>query len=368
MVTRRELVEDPPQADSPRTTLLLTLPVAGVPVPVPPFYCLLPCIAALMVVALPAVGAADKQAQPVTLVAIQMQVRLEDYRSPAAFATAVERHMKEAMRAPGEGPRLVVFPEDVGLALVVIGEYEAVKDCSSWKEAAGVLIAKHQAEVAETAARHHCSPVRALFLLKGERARQVYADTFAKAAKAHRVTLVAGSAALPDAKGNVFNTSYVFGPTGKLLGSQRKAHLIDLEGPEGLDLTPAPLDAIHALDTPAGRLGLGICYDLFFPDVVEKLVKEGSRILVQPTFNPQPWDAAQQEEWKKGIWTAASTHPTIVAGVNPMMVGSLWEVTAEGVSSIVGPPFAPPATGYLAQASSATKGAVISAQVALPTR
>jgi predicted amidohydrolase len=339
-----------------------------VPVPVPPFHCLLPCIAALLAIALPTAGAADTQAHAVTLVAIQMHVRLEDYRSPATFAAAVERHMKEAMRTPGEGPRLVVFPEDVGLALVVLDDYEAVKGCSSWKEAAGVLITKHQAEVTEIAARHHCSPVRALFLLKGERARQVYANTFAKAAKAHRVTLVAGTAAIPDTKGNVFNTLYVFGPTGKLLGSQRKVHLIDLEGPEGLDLTPAPLDSIHALDTPADRLGLGICYDLFFPDVVEKLVKEGSRILVQPTFNPKPWDAAQQEEWKTGIWTTVSTHPTLVAGVNPMMVGSLWDVTAEGVSSIVGGPFAPPATGYLAQAPSATKEAVISAEVALPAK
>lgn len=329
---------------------------------------LLPCITMLMVVALPAVGAAAAQARPVTLVAIQTQVRLEDYRSTAAFAAAVERCMKEAMRAPGEGPRLVVFPEDVGLALVVLGDYEAVKGCSSWKKASGVLIAKHQAEVAQIAARHQCTPVRALFLLKGERMREVYADTFAKAAKVHRVTLVAGSAALPDTKGNVFNTAYVFGPTGKLLGSQRKVHLIDLEGPEGLHLTPAPRDAIHALDTPAGRIGIGICYDLFFPDVVEKLVKEGSRILVQPTFNPKPWDAAQQEEWKAGIWTAVSTHPSVVAGVNPMMVGSLWEVTAEGVSSIVGGPFTAPATGCLAQAPSATKEAVISAQVALPTK
>jgi len=142
-------------------------------------------------------------------------------------------------------------------------------------------------------------------------------------------------------------------------------HLIDLEGSDGLDLTPAALEDIHPLDTPVGRVGVAICYDAFFPDVVDKLVAEGANILVQPTFNPHVWDAWQIEDWRRGIWTAVQAHPGVVAGVNPMAVGGLWEIAVEGVSSIVGGSFEPPAGGYLAQASSPTEPAIVAAEVSV---
>jgi predicted amidohydrolase len=305
---------------------------------------------------------------PVTLVAVQMQVQLADYQSPQTFAASIQRYMKAAMRTRGDGPRLVAIPEDVGLGLVVMDDYTVVKDCRSWNEAAPLLIDMHWPQIYDLMVRYGCSPMHALLLLKGDRVAQVYYDTFSRAAKDHHVTLVAGSAPLPGPDGAVYATSFVFGPNGKLIGSQRKVHLIDLEGPYGLDLTPAPLDGIHPLDTPVGRVGVAICYDMFFPDVVEKLVAEGSQILVQPTFNPQPWDAWQQGDWLRGIWTAVGTHPTVVAGVNPMAVGGLWDIAVEGCSSITGGSFDPPADGFLAEAPSATEAAVVSAEVGLPNR
>jgi predicted amidohydrolase len=316
--------------------------------------------------------AATAPAHPVTLVAVQMQVQLADYQSPEAFDAAIQQYLKAAMHTRGDGPRLVAFPEDVGLGLLVLDDYDAVKDCPTWGDAAGLLIYLYWPQIYDLMGRYGCSPMHALLLLKGERVRQVYVDTFSKAAKEHHVTLVAGSAPLPGPNGAVYNTSLVFGPTGRLLGAQRKVHLIDLEGPYGLDLTPAPLDQIHAIDTPAGRLGIGICLDMFPAqegapaDVVEKLVADGSQILVQPSFNPQPWDPWQEEDWMRGIWTAVGTHPAVVAGVNPMMVGGLFDIIVEGVSSITGGSFDPPADGYLAQAGSPTEWDIVSAEVAIP--
>ena len=312
--------------------------------------------------------AAAAPARPVTLVAVQMQVKLADYQSVAAFETTIHRYMRAAMCTRGDGPRLVAFPEDVGLGLVVMDDYAAVKDCSSWGDAASLLIGIYWPQVYDLMVQYGCSPMHALLLLKGDRVAQIYYHTFSKAAKDHHVTLVAGSAPIPGPDGAVYATSLVFDPNGRLIGTQRKVHLIDLEGPYGLDLTPAPLEGIHPLDTPVGRVGVGICYDMFFPDVVEKLVAEGSNILVQPSFNPQPWDAWQQEDWKRGIWTAVGTHPSVVAGVNPMAVGGLWDIACEGMSSITGGSFHPPADGYLAQADSATEADIVSAEVRVRRR
>jgi len=326
----------------------------------------------IVAAALPACFTSDRAAaaltEPVTLVAVQMQVQLADYQSPKAFDAAVQQYTKAAMRTRGDGPRLVAFPEDVGLGLVVMDDYAAVKDCGSWGEAASLLIGMYWPQVYEIMVQYGCSPMHALLLLKGDRVAQVYYDTFSQVAKEHHVTLVAGSAPLPGPDGAIYNTSLVFGPNGKLIGTQRKVHLIDLEGPLGLDLTPGPLEDIHPVDTRVGRVGVAICYDMFYPDVVEKLVAEGARILVQPSFNPQPWDPWQEEDWKRGIWTAVGTHPSVVAGVIPMAVGGLWEIAVEGVSSIVGGCFDTPFDGYLGQAASATEADIVAAEVGVPKR
>jgi hypothetical protein len=107
---------------------------------------------------------------------------------------------------------------------------------------------------------------------------------------------------------------------------------------------------------------------MFFPEIVDKLVAEGSQILVQPTFNPQPWDAWQEEDWKRGLWTAVGTPPAVTAGVSPMMVGGLSDVGVEGVSSLIGGSFDPPANGYLAQAANPTEADIVAAEVEAPRR
>jgi hypothetical protein len=106
-------------------------------------------------------------AKPATLVAVQMQVRLEDYQSPQAFAAAVQRYMKAAGRTRGDGPRLVAFPEDVGLGLIFVDDYDAVRDCRSIFEAAYVLMNLYWPDISTICAQYGCSPTRALLLLKG---------------------------------------------------------------------------------------------------------------------------------------------------------------------------------------------------------
>lgn len=149
------------------------------------------------VIGLAVTDAGAAQTRPVTLVAVQMQVQLEDYRSAAAFDAAIERCMKAAMRTRGDGPRLVAFPEDVGLGLVFLDDYDLVKDCSSIFEAAYVLMTVYGPEIYDIMGTYGCGPAHALLLLKGERVAQIYYDTFSRAAREHHVTLVAGSAPYP---------------------------------------------------------------------------------------------------------------------------------------------------------------------------
>jgi deaminated glutathione amidase len=90
-------------------------------------------------------------------------------------------------------------------------------------------------------------------------------------AKAHRVWLVGGSLPLvADDPSRLRNTALVFDAQGKRVARYDKIHLFGFrKGSEFYD-ERATIEAGHlsvALDTPVGRTGLAICYDLRFPEL-----------------------------------------------------------------------------------------------------
>jgi predicted amidohydrolase len=77
------------------------------------------------------------------------------------------------------------------------------------------------------------------------------------------------------------NTAVVVGPDG-LLGRYRKTHLPYL----GVDRFVTPGEELEVVDTPVGRIGMEICYDLRFPELSRALALAGAEILVLPTNWP----------------------------------------------------------------------------------
>jgi hypothetical protein len=60
-----------------------------------------------------------------SLVAVQMQYRLEDYRSAEAFRERVLGVMRAVRQRAPKGDLVVVFPEDVGLGLIFTQDFRA---------------------------------------------------------------------------------------------------------------------------------------------------------------------------------------------------------------------------------------------------
>ncbi|NYT57321.1 carbon-nitrogen hydrolase family protein [Alcaligenaceae bacterium] len=90
-------------------------------------------------------------------------------------------------------------------------------------------------------------------------------------ARQHGIWLVGGSLPLDnDDPERIFNTSLVYDPSGKQVARYDKVHLFGFrKGQESYDesisIRPG-LNAPQVLDTPFGRVGLSICYDLRFPE------------------------------------------------------------------------------------------------------
>lgn len=286
----------------------------------------------------------------IQLVAVQMSFDLDDYWSRDAFAAKIRRLMQQVAREiQPELPTLVVFPEDVGLMLVVQGMRERLQGVETIEEAIQRAVRAHLIPLAITKWRRKLSWVPAFYLYRHRAIAETYFEVFSQVAKEYGVYLVAGSAVLPPyrvqdgivlwrqgpVEHRVYNTAYLFGPDGKVVGKQDKVYLIELEQEAALDLTSGDLDALRVFDTPLGRIGIAICLDAFQDDVIERLVAQGADILVQPSANPGPWSLDQQIDWLRSSHQKTFVEKRFAYAVNPMMNGPLWDIAFYGQSSIV---------------------------------
>ena len=86
--------------------------------------------------------------------------------------------------------------------------------------------------------------------------------------------------------GKVHNASLIFDNKGEIKARYNKIHLfdVDIDGEETYresDVFIAGKDIV-VVDTPFGRIGLSICYDLRFPILYREMVKQGAEILLIP--------------------------------------------------------------------------------------
>ncbi len=102
------------------------------------------------------------------------------------------------------------------------------------------------------------------------------------AARKCKITLVA-SLFEKRTGGLYHNTAVVFGPNGKILGTYRKMHIPDDPGfNEKFYFTPGDT-GFQPIDTPAGRLGVLVCWDQWYPEAARLMALRGAQILIYPT-------------------------------------------------------------------------------------
>lgn len=98
----------------------------------------------------------------------------------------------------------------------------------------------------------------------------------------------------------VTNTSLLIDADGRRVARYDKIHLFDVAIPgrneqylESRHVTPG--DAIVLADTPVGRLGMSVCYDMRFPELYRELVARGAQWLSAPSAFTVPTGRAHWE-------------------------------------------------------------------------
>ncbi len=156
--------------------------------------------------------------------------------------------------------RLIAKSAELGAELVVLPEL--------WNVGYDL---PHLAELAQDARGTSC---RLLARLAREYGLYIFGGTFAE-----------------KRGGRYYNTAPVFNDRGELIYKYRKLHLF----PKGLEEEKyfTPGDEWGLVDTPWGRFGLAVCYDLRFPAAIQNLALRGAETIVIPA----QWPKVRIEHW-----------------------------------------------------------------------
>ena len=121
---------------------------------------------------------------------------------------------------------------------------------------------------------------------------------FREAAKRHGMAILLGSIheRIPDNDEKVYNTSIWIDAQGEIAAAYRKLKLFDVDLPE-IQIkesdTIEPGDALPpVIETPIGRVGLTICFDLRYPELYQHLRAQGAEVIFVPSSFTAPTGAA----------------------------------------------------------------------------
>ncbi len=107
-------------------------------------------------------------------------------------------------------------------------------------------------------------------------------------AKKHGVWIVGGTIPMAAADANkVLAACLVFDDAGELVARYNKIHLFDVSLGGGSEKYTESETIEHGkdvvvIDSPFGRMGIAVCYDLRFPEMFRKMLDQGMELLVLP--------------------------------------------------------------------------------------
>ena len=142
------------------------------------------------------------------------------------------------------------------------------------------------------------------------------------AAREHGIWLAIGSLAVDkgtdrEGKRRLANRAFVIDSQGEIVARYDKLHLFDVELGGGDDWRESSAydsgEGVAVVDTPAGRLGLSICYDLRFPALYDALGKAKCDLIAIPAAFTAPTGAAHWHVLQRARAIEASAYVVAAA-------------------------------------------------------
>jgi N-carbamoylputrescine amidase len=118
------------------------------------------------------------------------------------------------------------------------------------------------------------------------------------------------------AAGLYHNTAVVFDRSVGIAGTYRKMHIPDDPAYyEKFYFTPGDL-GFHPIATSAGKLGVLVCWDQWYPEAARLMALAGAEILLYPTaIGWDPADAQDEKDRQRDAWTPVQRGHAVATGV-----------------------------------------------------
>ncbi|MBC3361973.1 carbon-nitrogen hydrolase family protein [Pseudomonas sp. SWRI154] len=302
------------------------------------------------------------------LLGIQPELFPTDYQSPERLHRKLAAYLQTA-RDQGflNDKTIVVLPEHIGTWLMVSGEKDEVYQATTFKQAMHWLaVSNPLAFIRALAGAKGDSRLDDAYLrMKAATMAHDYQTLFGGLAKEFGVTLVAGSIVLPEpsvsegelkiGRGALYNSSLVFGRDGRPIGQpQRQRHPV-FDQQEVLEAEHS--DASRVIETPAGRLGILIGSDSWYPLHYRQLNEQGAQLIAVPAFVmgrdtwDKPWsgykglstpdevslkpgELTEGQAWLRLTLTSQLPISQARGGVSVFLRGQFWDNGSAGQSFI----------------------------------
>lgn len=147
--------------------------------------------------------------------------------------------------------------------------------------------------------------------------------------------VIVGGSYLTNDEDDIYNTSPVIDNDGEFLGAYRKTHLFDAPlATESSHITPG--DEIPVFNTNIGKMGVGICYDIRFPELFRQMTLKGAEFFVIPSAFPIDGPRAPgSDQFDLLTRSIALQNLTYVVAVNQIGDHEEWDFF--GQSSLISP-------------------------------
>jgi len=298
-----------------------------------------------------------------------LQPRLEpaDYASADRLLGRLDGYFAAARRGGVLNEKTVVLlPEYLGTWLATAGEKAGVYRAATVREAMLRMAASNLPAFLSRlpGAREREWGLATVIRMKAAAIVAGYHHVMSTLAQRYGAHVVAGSLLLPDPHvrngelragcGPLYNVTPFYGPDGRVREPLvKKIHPIADELPV---IRAGCCDALPVFSTPAGRLGVLICADSWFPDCYEALRKQDVELIAVPSLAtdmealwdgysgaPPPADVdladvgrlTRADAWKKYTLAGLLTLSGARAGMNVFYQGRLWEMTPAGRAAAV---------------------------------
>ncbi|CAG8460514.1 3655_t:CDS:10 [Acaulospora colombiana] len=121
--------------------------------------------------------------------------------------------------------------------------------------------------------------------------------------KSHAHCILGSIPEREESSGKLYNTCTVYDPEGNLIAKHRKVHLFDIDIPGKITFQESailsPGNSLTYFDTEYGKIGVGICYDIRFPEMAMIAARKGCIAMIYPgafnlTTGPLHWELLQR--------------------------------------------------------------------------